>query len=105
MDYATYLRELAKLPVDAPLMLEHLRTAEEYEEGKRYIHECKDAKSETGYSLLTYVEATHAALEIFIREEANYRTAVHWAVADRQFQAAFEKAGFRPTYQEMVLPL
>ena len=25
------------LPVDAPLMLEHLKTAEEYEEGKHYI--------------------------------------------------------------------
>ena len=37
VDYAAYLRELSKLPVDAPLMLEHLKTAEEYEEGKRYI--------------------------------------------------------------------
>jgi sugar phosphate isomerase/epimerase len=37
VDYATYLRELSKLPVDAPLMLEHLKTAEEYEEGKKYI--------------------------------------------------------------------
>jgi sugar phosphate isomerase/epimerase len=37
MDYRAYLRELAKLPVDAPLMLEHLKTAEEYEEGKKYI--------------------------------------------------------------------
>jgi sugar phosphate isomerase/epimerase len=37
MDYRTYLTELSKLPVDAPLMLEHLKTAEEYEEGKRYI--------------------------------------------------------------------
>ncbi len=35
MDYKAYLRGLAKL--DAPLMLEHLKTAEEYEEGKRYI--------------------------------------------------------------------
>ena len=32
-DYATYLREMSKLPVDAPLMLEHLQTAEEYSEG------------------------------------------------------------------------
>ena len=32
-----YLRELAKLPVEAPLMLEHLKSAEEYEEGKQYI--------------------------------------------------------------------
>jgi sugar phosphate isomerase/epimerase len=37
VDYAAYLRELSKLPVDAPLMLEHLKTAEEYEEGKQYI--------------------------------------------------------------------
>jgi len=37
MDYKAYLRELAKLPLDAPLMLEHLKTAEEYEEGKQYI--------------------------------------------------------------------
>ncbi len=37
VDYRTYLTELSKLPVDAPLMLEHLKTAEEYEEGKRYI--------------------------------------------------------------------
>lgn len=37
VDYRTYLTELARLPVDAPLMLEHLKTAEEYDEGKRYI--------------------------------------------------------------------
>lgn len=37
VDYRAYLRELAKLPVDAPLMLEHLKTAGEYEEGKKYI--------------------------------------------------------------------
>jgi sugar phosphate isomerase/epimerase len=37
IDYATYLRELSKLPVDAPLMLEHLKTAEEYDEGRAYI--------------------------------------------------------------------
>ena len=37
MDYATYLRELTKLPVDAPLMLEHLSTPEEYNEGRDYI--------------------------------------------------------------------
>jgi len=37
VDYRAYLRELAKLPADAPLMLEHLKTAEEYEEGKRHI--------------------------------------------------------------------
>ena len=37
IDYKAYLQGLAKLPVDAPLMLEHLQTAEEYEEGKTYI--------------------------------------------------------------------
>jgi sugar phosphate isomerase/epimerase len=37
VDYRAYLTELSKLPVDAPLMLEHLKTAEEYDEGKRYI--------------------------------------------------------------------
>jgi sugar phosphate isomerase/epimerase len=37
VDYAAYVTELSKLPVDAPLMLEHLKTAEEYEEGKKYI--------------------------------------------------------------------
>ena len=37
VDYRTYLSEISKLPVDAPLMLEHLKTAEEYDEGKRYI--------------------------------------------------------------------
>ncbi len=37
IDYRTYLSQLAGLPVDAPLMLEHLKTPEEYEEGKQYI--------------------------------------------------------------------
>ena len=37
LDYRTYLRELSKLPVDAPLMLEHLKTPEEYEEGANFI--------------------------------------------------------------------
>ena len=37
VDYRTYLTELSKLPVDAPLMLEHLKTAEEYDEGKSCI--------------------------------------------------------------------
>jgi sugar phosphate isomerase/epimerase len=35
IDYRAYLRELSNF--DAPLMLEHLKTAEEYEEGKHYI--------------------------------------------------------------------
>jgi sugar phosphate isomerase/epimerase len=37
VDYRAYLTELSKLSVDAPLMLEHLKTADEYDEGKRYI--------------------------------------------------------------------
>ena len=37
VDYATYLRELSNLPVDAPLMLEHLKDAAEYDEGRGYI--------------------------------------------------------------------
>jgi sugar phosphate isomerase/epimerase len=37
VDYKTYLRELATLPHQPPLMLEHLRTAEEYREGAEYI--------------------------------------------------------------------
>jgi sugar phosphate isomerase/epimerase len=37
VDYATYLRELSALKVDAPLMLEHLQNAEEYDAGREYI--------------------------------------------------------------------
>ena len=37
VDYRAYLGELAKLPVDAPLMLEHLKNAAEYDEGRAYI--------------------------------------------------------------------
>jgi sugar phosphate isomerase/epimerase len=37
VDYRAYLGELAKLPVDAPLMLEHLKNADEYNEGRGYI--------------------------------------------------------------------
>jgi sugar phosphate isomerase/epimerase len=37
VDYATYLRELSALPTDAPLMLEHLQTAEEYDAGGNHI--------------------------------------------------------------------
>jgi sugar phosphate isomerase/epimerase len=42
IDYATYLREIARLPVDAPLMLEHLQTPEEYAEGRTYIRSVGD---------------------------------------------------------------
>jgi len=37
IDYAEYLQQLSRLPVDAPLMLEHLQTPEEYTEGRDYI--------------------------------------------------------------------
>jgi sugar phosphate isomerase/epimerase len=37
IDYRPYLTGLSQLSFDAPLMLEHLKTAEEYEEGKQYI--------------------------------------------------------------------
>lgn len=47
IDIKTYLQELAKLPVDAPLMLEHLKTAEEYTEGRQYFQR---VARETGLS-------------------------------------------------------
>ena len=37
MDYRAYVRGLAGLAAPAPLMLEHLKTAEEYAEGARHI--------------------------------------------------------------------
>lgn len=37
IDYKPYLQGLAALPAPAPLMLEHLKTAAEYEEGANYI--------------------------------------------------------------------
>ncbi len=37
LDYRAYLRGLSRLPVDAPLMLEHLKAPEEYDEGRHYI--------------------------------------------------------------------
>ena len=37
IDYRTYLREIAKLPHRPPLMLEHLKTADEFKEGADYI--------------------------------------------------------------------
>jgi len=37
IDYKAYLEGLSQLPGDAPLMLEHLNTAEEYAEGRGYI--------------------------------------------------------------------
>lgn len=37
IDYRTYLTELSKIPTGAPLMLEHLTTADEYDEARNYI--------------------------------------------------------------------
>jgi len=37
LDYTTYLRRLAQLPQNPPLMLEHLNGAGEYLEGRNYI--------------------------------------------------------------------
>jgi sugar phosphate isomerase/epimerase len=37
VDYTAYLQSLSKLKQDAPLMLEHLSTAAEYDEGRQYI--------------------------------------------------------------------
>ena len=37
IDYRTYLRELSRLGTDAPLMLEHLHSEEEYTRGREYI--------------------------------------------------------------------
>jgi sugar phosphate isomerase/epimerase len=48
IDYRAYLNELSKLPADAPLMLEHLKTAEEYDEGRSYIQRMA---SQAGISL------------------------------------------------------
>ena len=39
LDYATYLKRLAELPQNAPLMLEHLSTAEEYAGAREHIFE------------------------------------------------------------------
>ncbi len=37
IDYRTYLAELSQLPAEAPLMLEHLNGAEEYDAARKYI--------------------------------------------------------------------
>jgi sugar phosphate isomerase/epimerase len=39
LDYTTYLRRVAQLPQNPPLMLEHLATAEEYAGAREYIFE------------------------------------------------------------------
>ena len=43
LDYKAYLGGLSKLKQDAPLMLEHLKTAAEYDEGREYIRKVGDA--------------------------------------------------------------
>jgi hypothetical protein len=43
VDYTTYLTELSKLGRQVPLMLEHLKTAEEYDEGRKYIQKVGSA--------------------------------------------------------------
>jgi sugar phosphate isomerase/epimerase len=50
IDYKTYLTELAKLPTDVPLMLEHCKTSEEYDEGRHHI---QSVARELGISLGT----------------------------------------------------
>lgn len=37
IDYGAYLRQLSRLSIDAPLMLEHLKTPAEYDEARGYI--------------------------------------------------------------------
>lgn len=37
LDYGVYLGEIARLNRDVPLMLEHLKSADEYQEAKTYI--------------------------------------------------------------------
>jgi sugar phosphate isomerase/epimerase len=37
IDYSTYLKGLERLPQDAPLMIEHLSSAEEYDLAREYI--------------------------------------------------------------------
>ncbi|MBD2756393.1 sugar phosphate isomerase/epimerase family protein [Spirosoma validum] len=37
MDYVTYIRNVTSLAQAVPLMLEHLRTAEEYDEARQYV--------------------------------------------------------------------
>lgn len=39
IDFATYLRRLAMLEGDAPLMIEHMPNAEEYDKSRRYLME------------------------------------------------------------------
>lgn len=48
IDYRAYLRGLRSLPAPVPLMLEHLKTHEEYQQGFQYI---KSVAAELNYPL------------------------------------------------------
>ena len=48
VDYGTYLHEIAGLDRDVPLMLEHLSSPAEYDDGRQYV---KDVASREGISL------------------------------------------------------
>ena len=37
LDYTTYLRRMAALPNDVPLMIEHMKGSEEYDQSRRYV--------------------------------------------------------------------
>lgn len=37
LDYTTYLKRLAALPADVPLMIEHMKGAEEYDKSREYL--------------------------------------------------------------------
>ena len=37
LDYTTYLKRLAALPGDVPLMIEHMKNAEEYDKSRRWL--------------------------------------------------------------------
>ncbi|GAB4027016.1 sugar phosphate isomerase/epimerase family protein [Spirosoma koreense] len=37
LDYVAYIRNVTALPQEVPLLLEHLRTAEEYDEARQYV--------------------------------------------------------------------
>ncbi len=39
LDYATYLKRIAALPGQVPLMMEHMKTAEEYDQCRQYLME------------------------------------------------------------------
>ncbi len=49
MDYPTMVTELAKLPIDAPFMVEHLKGAEQYKQATDYI---KKVCAESGVGLM-----------------------------------------------------